>query len=349
MGQSIGCDNCVTACENAHPDGLNRFRWSAMREIPGSTPQVRLSNSCKQCEVPLCIEACPVNCIEVERSAGAVRINYDLCVCCRACADPTRGCPYGSIEIVSFTEVQPLPKPLELPILGTLARLLGKPAYTPPVKARKSGGYPVKCDLCCDHVVEACVEHCPTGAVFRLDLTEVKPSGTAVTTCVKTPGKIGFDLECWAPRNPQAGTKPSIRLCVAGDGSGLRITSEGAGADLASGERRVSRSRFWTYAPEDGTEILTLNFYLRAVPDLHVALVGDAPPLRQLDVPCEGPLHGSVSFPVTCGSEGAKEAEVFVYHGGLYLGVLPVSFTVVPSQREREAGHRSKEEGNGPH
>ena len=52
--------------------------------------------------------------------------------------------------------------------MGTLMPLAVKPA---PVAVESKGGkhYPVKCDLCQGQPYQACVQHCPTGAVFRVD------------------------------------------------------------------------------------------------------------------------------------------------------------------------------------
>ncbi len=49
---------------------------------------------CLQCVFAACMKACPVNAISVDRSTGAVAVDYARCISCRACV---AACPFGNM------------------------------------------------------------------------------------------------------------------------------------------------------------------------------------------------------------------------------------------------------------
>ena len=92
---------------------------------------------CYHCEKPKCLEICPTGAITKTKD-GSVVINEAVCIGCQACAD---GCPY------------------DVPVFSSVT------------------GKTYKCTQCADRVASgitpACVEACPSGAMFFGNRTEV--------------------------------------------------------------------------------------------------------------------------------------------------------------------------------
>lgn len=89
-------------------------------------------NTCRQCEKPACLEACPQEAIYVDENTGIRKVNEEKCVGCGACTNacpwnmPTvdeetkkstkciacgecaKGCPTGALKIVTWEEAQKL-------------------------------------------------------------------------------------------------------------------------------------------------------------------------------------------------------------------------------------------------
>jgi len=302
LDNCIRCSNCVTACQSVHLDGQNRFFWSGMREEQAALPRVSFSTSCQHCEVPLCLEACPQNCIERSPETGAVYIDYDLCTRCGVCADPAQGCPYGSIQKVSNADVDP---EASLPLLTRLIRRFSKqpaPKYGPD---RQANQYPVKCDLCEDLPFQACVEHCPTGAVFRVSGQTVfdrllQPGGSVVEPpALRPPRTVYLTTEFASP--PPVGRFSPLLVRASESGPGLAVTLR---------------------EPENGDPSIDLNLYLLVPDAVEVQGGREKAPLRRLTVGF-GDTEGA-KFPVKCAKPGPHELVLCVYQGGLYLGRVPV-------------------------
>ena len=88
-----GCRLCQVVCsvkkEGVSDPGRARIQI-LMKEMEG----VYLPVVCRQCEDPLCAEACPVEAISIDESTGLVVMDQDLCTGCLECIS---ACPYGGI------------------------------------------------------------------------------------------------------------------------------------------------------------------------------------------------------------------------------------------------------------
>ena len=157
----IACDNCETACAEAH-EGISRLD----REAGHTHAHIHVPTSCRHCENPQCMTDCPPNAI-TRAPDGEVFIN-DTCIGCGNCK---RNCPYGVIQMAKA----PPKKPGLLPWL--MLGLGPGPGEAPDswiVKhtAKNKGEavkVAVKCDMC--KGIEggaACVRACPTGAAMRV-------------------------------------------------------------------------------------------------------------------------------------------------------------------------------------
>ncbi len=309
MNDCIRCGNCVAACEATHDDGISRFFWTDMRQSEDVLPSVRLSNSCQHCEFALCMNVCPTTAIERRDREATVYIDYTKCIRCGKCADPSQGCPYGSIHIIPTEEVNP---EASLPLLQQIMRFFQKkPAETAPADAKQSkqgSRYPVKCDLCYTLPHQSCVKHCPTGAVFRVDggvqfgkaLNEPlrvgtganRPSGNTIPLYVRAEFK-----------NPMVAKKPGALE--------IHVRSRGPGVLLHCRET------------EQGVNEFRLNFYLVAPDNWRIG--GNN--LRQM-VMRRDLLHGEDKYPITSPDPGDFPLTLAAYQGGLYLGKVPIPCTV---------------------
>ncbi len=145
----IRCDNCQTACSDAH-GGTARLD----REAGPTYGQVHVPNACRHCEHPHCMKDCPPDAIHRSPS-GAVFID-DTCIGCGNCE---RNCPYDAIKMAAF--VPPQPRSIWQIMLGKDNSL---PISSPENSTKKA----VKCDLCQGlGTGPLCVNACPTGAAYR--------------------------------------------------------------------------------------------------------------------------------------------------------------------------------------
>ncbi len=96
--------------------------------------------TCRHCEDPFCVQACPVGAVQKRPSDGIVFIDQELCVGCQSCI---MACPWGA------------------------------PQWD------EEKGVVVKCDYCKDRLdaglEPACVTACPTGSLIFIS-TENIPS-----------------------------------------------------------------------------------------------------------------------------------------------------------------------------
>ncbi len=139
LERCVRCDLCVRACADAH-DGVTRLVRDGLR-----FENYLVATSCRSCRDPLCMVGCPVGSIRRRESLDIVI--EDWCVGCGLCAE---NCPYGNINLHSFT----VTAPDEL-----------HPGRTKAVVRKKATG----CDLSHDLKDPACVYACPHHAAMRVE------------------------------------------------------------------------------------------------------------------------------------------------------------------------------------
>jgi Fe-S-cluster-containing dehydrogenase component len=143
LDRCVRCGECTRACADTH--GTPRLERRGERAVlalarnQDFSPRALLfPHACQHCKDPACLPECPTGAITRDAS-GAVDLNQDLCTGCGACA---KACPWEAIRLAP--------------------RVAGEPRGGSAVVA-------TKCDLCRGSSGPACVEACPTGAIFRAD------------------------------------------------------------------------------------------------------------------------------------------------------------------------------------
>jgi anaerobic carbon-monoxide dehydrogenase iron sulfur subunit len=131
LDKCMNCRRCELACymKNAGTEDIN----SAVKldkKLFKNIDLIRVHDtsmplSCRQCDEPLCVDACISGALRIDEEKNIVVIDKDKCVGCYSCI---MRCKYGSI---------------------------------------KASGHDVsKCDLCSSNDKAACIEACPTKALY---------------------------------------------------------------------------------------------------------------------------------------------------------------------------------------
>ncbi len=149
LERCVRCDACVRACAEAH-DGVTRLIRDGLR-----FDKYLVATSCRSCRDPLCMIGCPVGSIHRRNSLEV--IIEDWCIGCGRCAEQ---CPYGNINMHSFTVEEDDP---------------AAPGRKRAVVKLKATG----CDLCTDLAEPSCVYACPHGAALRVDPREFFATGSS--------------------------------------------------------------------------------------------------------------------------------------------------------------------------
>ena len=143
LERCVRCDDCVTACSNAH-DNNPRFTRHGPR-----FEQYMVANACMHCDDPVCMIGCPTGAIHRSQQ-GVVTINDETCIGCSTCAN---SCPYDNIRMVNVRDGK--------------GRAYVDEQKKPVLKA-------TKCDLCTDVAGgPACERACSHDALVRIDVKDL--------------------------------------------------------------------------------------------------------------------------------------------------------------------------------
>ena len=130
----LGCGSCEIACAIEH--SKSKALDTAIRERPLPIKRrkaqfvitgVAVSTGCHHCEDAPCVTACMSGAMFKDKKTGQTKHDKDRCVGCWMCI---MSCPFGALT------------------------------------RQKEEKLAVKCDLCPDRDMPACVEACHTGALF---------------------------------------------------------------------------------------------------------------------------------------------------------------------------------------
>ncbi|MCD6290955.1 MAG: 4Fe-4S dicluster domain-containing protein [Anaerolineae bacterium] len=131
----IGCGLCEIHCAVQHSISRDII-FAFKREMPKPQPRNiverlgpdSLSVQCRHCEEPLCVYSCLAGALHRDEATGAIIVDSERCIGCWTCV---MACPYGVIQPGTYD----------------------------------GSSVAVKCDLCPDLEVPACVANCPNGAL----------------------------------------------------------------------------------------------------------------------------------------------------------------------------------------
>ncbi len=132
----VGCRNCVVAC-SVDRHSLSKDFVSALTETPRPEPRIRLKQvadkpvpvPCRHCEHAPCVLACPSGAMSIAEDTS-VLYDQERCIKCFMCA---AACPFSACYV------------------------------------SEDASYVVKCDLCPNRDVPACVDACTTRALTYQD------------------------------------------------------------------------------------------------------------------------------------------------------------------------------------
>ena len=96
-----GCRYCQLWCSIQHYGELNPFK-SSVRIIPFEDEGLYVPGICQQCEEAYCRVVCPAKAIDRNVATGAMVIDKNTCIGCRACMS---ACPFGAINVTPEGEV----------------------------------------------------------------------------------------------------------------------------------------------------------------------------------------------------------------------------------------------------
>lgn len=89
-----GCRQCELVCSVSH-EGVSNPSRSRISIVKWESEGLYIPMLCQQCEDAPCMAVCPVNAIYRDKSLNYVKIDYDVCIGCRACM---AACPFGAMN-----------------------------------------------------------------------------------------------------------------------------------------------------------------------------------------------------------------------------------------------------------
>ncbi len=215
IDRCIECKECEKACEARY--GHKRLAIQGPR-----LGMLDFVYACRTCTDQRCISPCNYDSIRFDAKKREVIINEATCTGCASCAE---ACPYGSIEMVDLESPKEKLFSIRLNSAGALAFGEGTGRKIAATKIAS------KCDHCATHSDQACISHCPTGA-----LIEIRPSDLFQDhgEVARQAARSGFDQTVIRPVAEILPSQPFQK--------GLGITD---GADAKIKQRRVNPAIIW--------------------------------------------------------------------------------------------------------
>jgi len=96
-----GCRSCELRCAFKHHQECNP-NHSRMRVVKFDRVGVAVPLFCLNCEEGFCREICPTKALQRDKKTGALVLNEERCVRCRAC---TMVCPFLGLQVLSEGKV----------------------------------------------------------------------------------------------------------------------------------------------------------------------------------------------------------------------------------------------------
>jgi Fe-S-cluster-containing hydrogenase component 2 len=174
VDRCIECKECEKACEERY--GHKRLAIHGPR-----LGMLDFVYACRTCTDQRCIDPCNYNAISFDDKRHEVVIHESACTGCAACA---QACPYGSIEMVDLED--PKEGKLKLRLDETGALVWGEGTKRKAAVSKMAS----KCDHCATYSDQACISHCPTGALIEIRPMDVFRDGAELA---RNAARSGFD------------------------------------------------------------------------------------------------------------------------------------------------------------